>query len=141
MTEANNTVAKTEAKPASLANFKKAISTGQAMTKKGGVTKAEVARAIYDLVKDEERDVIVQVFIEGCGLTPNEPPRVSRRHIFLRGCADGKTKQIFSRGQGASGSPGTGPTGSTPVAMGCIARDCTEDRVYARGPSQMGASD
>jgi len=29
-----------------------------------------VARAIYDLVKDEERDVIVQVFIEGCGLTP-----------------------------------------------------------------------
>ena len=70
MTEANNTVAKTEAKPASLANFKKAISTGQAMTKKGGVTKAEVARAIYDLVKDEERDVIVQVFIEGCGLTP-----------------------------------------------------------------------
>lgn len=54
----------TEDKSANLANFRKAISTGQAMTKKGDVTKAEVARAIYDLVKDEERDVIVEVFIE-----------------------------------------------------------------------------
>ena len=60
----------TELKPANPANFKKAISKGKEMMKKGGVTKAEVARAVYGLVKDEERDVIVQVFIEGCGLTP-----------------------------------------------------------------------
>ena len=70
MTKSNTIQTKPEIKPANLTNFKKAISTGQAMTKKGGVTKAEVARAIYDLVKDEDRDVIVQVFIEGCGLTP-----------------------------------------------------------------------
>lgn len=70
MTKSTNSSSKTEIKSANPANFKKAISTGQEMTKKGGVTKAEVARAIYDLVKDEDRDVIVQVFIEGCGLTP-----------------------------------------------------------------------
>ena len=70
MTKSETSETKTEIKPANPANFKKAISTGQAMTKKGGVTKAEVARAIFDLVKDEDRDVIVQVFIKGCGLTP-----------------------------------------------------------------------
>ena len=70
MTKPNATETTIKIKPANPANFKKAISTGQAMTKKGGVTKAEVARAIYDLVKDEERDVIAQVFVQGCGLTP-----------------------------------------------------------------------
>jgi hypothetical protein len=70
MTKSTESNPKNEIKPANPANFKKAISKGQELTKKGGVTKAEVARAIYDLVKDEERDVIAQVFIEGCGLTP-----------------------------------------------------------------------
>jgi NADH:ubiquinone oxidoreductase subunit B-like Fe-S oxidoreductase len=70
MTNSKSTETKTEVKPSNPTNVKKAISTGQEMMKKGGVTKAEVSRAIYDLVKDEHRDVIVQVFIDGCGLTP-----------------------------------------------------------------------
>lgn len=70
MTKSTTSETKTEIKPSNPTNFKKAISMGQEMTKKGGVTKAEVSRAIFDLVKDEDRDVIVQVFIEGCGLTP-----------------------------------------------------------------------
>jgi hypothetical protein len=41
------------------------------MGKKGDeVTKADIARAMWPLIKDESRDVIVQAFIEGAALTP-----------------------------------------------------------------------
>jgi hypothetical protein len=50
--------------------FKKAIALGKEMMKKGEVTKADIARKMFELIKDEPRDVVVQAFIDGAGLTP-----------------------------------------------------------------------
>jgi len=51
-------------------NIQEAISIGKEMSKSNDVTKAEVARKMYELVKDESREVIVKAFIEGANLTP-----------------------------------------------------------------------
>ena len=50
------------------ANIKKAIAQGKEMIK-SGMSKADVSREIYDLVKDEEKEVIIQVFQQGANLT------------------------------------------------------------------------
>ena len=50
--------------------FKKAVALGKEMMKKGDVTKADVARKMFELIKDEPREVVVQAFIDGAGLTP-----------------------------------------------------------------------
>ena len=50
-------------------NIQEAIDTGKEMTSKGDVTKAEVARKMYELIKGESREVIVQAFINGANLT------------------------------------------------------------------------
>ena len=49
-------------------NIKKAIAQGKEMIK-SGMSKADVSREIYDLVKDEEKEVIIQVFQQGANLT------------------------------------------------------------------------
>ena len=49
-------------------NIKKAIAQGKEMIK-SGMSKADVSREIYDLVKDEEKEVILQVFQQGERLT------------------------------------------------------------------------
>lgn len=51
-------------------NIQEAISIGKEMSKSGEATKAEVARKMYEHIKDESREVIVQAFIEGANLTP-----------------------------------------------------------------------
>ena len=49
----------------------KAVALGKEMMKKGNeVTKVEVAMAMYELIHEESREVIVQAFIEGANLTP-----------------------------------------------------------------------
>lgn len=59
------------AEPKSPAEVKKAVALGKEMGKKGDeVTKADIARAMWPLIKDESRDVVVQAFIEGAALTP-----------------------------------------------------------------------
>ncbi|MDB4409590.1 hypothetical protein N9235_02105 [Gammaproteobacteria bacterium] len=50
------------------ANIKKAIAQGKEMIK-SGMSKADVSREIYDLVKDEEKEVILLVFQQGANLT------------------------------------------------------------------------
>lgn len=50
-------------------SIKKAIARGKELTKAGGKTKADVAREIYEMVKGEDREVIVQVFQLGATLT------------------------------------------------------------------------
>ena len=50
------------------ANIKKAIAQGKEMIK-SGMSKADVSREIYDLVKDEEKEVILRVFQQGANLT------------------------------------------------------------------------
>jgi hypothetical protein len=51
-------------------NIQEAIAIGKEMTNKGEVTKAEVARKMFELIKNETREVIVQSFIQGANLTP-----------------------------------------------------------------------
>ena len=46
------------------ANIKKAIAQGKELIK-SGMSKADVSREIYDLVKDEEKEVILHVFQQG----------------------------------------------------------------------------
>lgn len=50
--------------------MKKAISLGKEMGKQPEVTKADVARKMFELISEEPREVIVQAFVEGAGLTP-----------------------------------------------------------------------
>jgi len=50
---------------------KKAVNLGKEMKKSNEeVSKADIARAMYELIHEEPREVIVQAFIEGAGLTP-----------------------------------------------------------------------
>ena len=48
--------------------IKEAVSKGLAIIKEGK-SKADAARAIYGLLKDEEKEVIVAAFVEGATLT------------------------------------------------------------------------
>ena len=50
-------------------SIKKAIARGKELAKIGGKTKADVAREIYEFVKNEDREIIAQVFIQGANLT------------------------------------------------------------------------
>ena len=61
---------KSESTPKNAAQVKKAVALGKEMMKKGEVTKADVARAMYELIHEEAREVIVSAFVEGATLTP-----------------------------------------------------------------------
>ena len=50
------------------AKVKQAIAQGKALIKEGK-SKADAARAIYAVLKDEDKDVIVAAFVEGATLT------------------------------------------------------------------------
>jgi len=50
------------------ANIKRAITQGKKLIR-SGKSKADVSREIYDLVKDDDREVILHVFQEGANLT------------------------------------------------------------------------
>ena len=56
--------------PKNPANYKKAVSLGKEMIKTPDVTKADVARKMFELIMDEDREVIAQAFVEGATLTP-----------------------------------------------------------------------
>ena len=57
--------------PKNAEQVKKAVALGKEMTKKGDeVTKVEVAMAMYELIHEESREVIVQAFVDGANLTP-----------------------------------------------------------------------
>ena len=57
--------------PKNAIQVKKAVTLGKDMMKKGDeVTKADVARAMYELIHTESREVIVQAFVDGANLTP-----------------------------------------------------------------------
>ena len=57
-------------KPVNPVAVKKAISLGKEMGKQAEATKADVARKMFELISGEPREVIVQAFVEGAGLTP-----------------------------------------------------------------------
>jgi ribosomal protein S24E len=57
-------------KPNNPAALRKAVSLGKDMRKQPDTSKADVARKMYESISDEPREVIVQAFIDGAGLTP-----------------------------------------------------------------------
>jgi len=56
--------------PKNAANYKKAVELGKELSKKADTTKMDVATKMYDLIKDESREVISMAFVEGANLTP-----------------------------------------------------------------------
>ena len=66
-----NTVDKTETpKPKNAAAYKKAIALGKNLAKKPDMTKADIPRQMFALIKDEDKIVIANAFVEGANLTP-----------------------------------------------------------------------
>jgi len=60
---------KTSPTPKNINNYKKAVSLGKELSKTPDITKAEVARKMYELIGDEDREVISMAFQEGANLT------------------------------------------------------------------------
>ena len=56
--------------PNNPANYKKAVTLGKELSKQPDTTKMAVATQMYDLIKDEPREVISMAFVEGANLTP-----------------------------------------------------------------------
>ena len=57
-------------KPTNSAAVRKAIALGKDMRKVPETSKADVARKMFETIADEPREVIVQAFVDGAGLTP-----------------------------------------------------------------------
>ncbi|MGO9413422.1 MAG: hypothetical protein ACLQCB_22065 [Spirochaetia bacterium] len=57
-------------KPTNAAAVRKAIALGKDMRKAPDMSKADVARKMFEAIADEPREVIVQAFVDGAGLTP-----------------------------------------------------------------------
>jgi hypothetical protein len=58
------------AKPINPAAIRKAIAAGKEMAKQPEITKADIARKMYEIISDEPREIIIQAFVDGAGLTP-----------------------------------------------------------------------
>lgn len=69
-----NTEAKAQAdepaKPTNPAAVRKAVALGKEIRKQPEKTKADAAREMYALIAGESREVIIQAFVDGAGLTP-----------------------------------------------------------------------
>ncbi len=52
------------------AAVKKAVAMGKEMRKAPDTSKADVARKMFETIADEPREIIVQAFVDGAGLTP-----------------------------------------------------------------------
>lgn len=63
------TVKNKDATPKNIANYKKSVLLGKELSKTTDITKAEVARKMFDVIKDEDREVIAKAFVEGANLT------------------------------------------------------------------------
>ena len=70
MTKSTVETKKTETNPKNVANYKKAVALGKDLSKTPDITKAEVARKMFELIQDEPREVIAKAFVEGANLTP-----------------------------------------------------------------------
>jgi hypothetical protein len=57
-------------KPTNSAAVRKAIAVGKDMRRVPDTSKADVARKMFETIAEEPREVIVQAFVDGAGLTP-----------------------------------------------------------------------
>ncbi len=56
-------------KPLNLENYKKAVSVGREMSKIPNITKVKVAKEMFGIIHNEDREVIARAFVEGANLT------------------------------------------------------------------------
>ena len=69
----SNTEIKSAPVPVNQENYSNAIAKGLAVIASGG-SKADAARAIYEMIKDEPREIIIKAFIEGASVTEKGSP-------------------------------------------------------------------
>lgn len=69
-TPAQSPVVKAPTKPTNPVVVKKAIAMAKEMRKVPDTSKADVARKMFETIADEPREIIVQAFVDGAGLTP-----------------------------------------------------------------------
>jgi len=55
--------------PKNINNYNKSVELGKKLSKTPDITKAEVARKMYELISDEDREVISMAFVQGANLT------------------------------------------------------------------------
>lgn len=67
------TITETKPTPKNQAQYINAVAKGLEVIAAGG-TKADAARAIYEMLLVEDRDVIIQAFIEGASVTLKGAP-------------------------------------------------------------------
>ena len=67
MTQSNNT--QVTPKPKNPQKVKEAISLGKKLSKTPDITKVSVATQMFDLIHDEDREVVSKAFMEGANLT------------------------------------------------------------------------
>jgi len=80
--------------------YNKSIAKGLEVISSGG-SKADAARAIYEMIRDEVRDVIVQAFVDGATLTVKGAPtyfynvkrQIERKEREEAKKSSGKTKK------------------------------------------------
>ena len=64
------TQSQTPVKPTNPAAVRKTVALGKEMRKAPDTSKADVARKMFETIADEPREIIVQAFVDGAGLTP-----------------------------------------------------------------------
>lgn len=69
----SNTETKSAAVPINQEQYSNAVAKGLEVIASGG-SKADAARAIYEMLLDESREVIVKAFIEGATVTEKGSP-------------------------------------------------------------------
>lgn len=67
------TEAKITPTPKNVEQYKTAINAGQECIK-AGLTKADAARKIFNLLHDESREIVIKAFIEGATVTEKGSP-------------------------------------------------------------------
>ena len=70
LTATQSPVVKAPVKATNPAVVKKAVAMAKEMRKTPDISKADVARKMFETIADEPREIIVQAFVDGAGLTP-----------------------------------------------------------------------
>lgn len=70
-------------KPNNPAAVKKVVALGKEIRKQPDKTKADAAREMYVLIAGEAREIIVQAFVDGAGLTPKGAQTVSPKAVAI----------------------------------------------------------
>jgi bisphosphoglycerate-independent phosphoglycerate mutase (AlkP superfamily) len=73
MTKSSPDNPKQQLEPKDKSRYAKAVQDGRTILTDGG-SKADAARAIYRLIHDEQREVVLRAFIEGADVTPKGSP-------------------------------------------------------------------